>query len=150
MNKITATVKAIEETGVVTYIRVENGETSINLIKSNAPEWLGVGDRVCCMFQEASVCVSKECPGRVSIENRLPGTLKSVRKNASLCELTFECELGKVVSLITEHAYESMGLEQGCRATMLLRGVDINLEPVVEPMGEEIQRRLRTKDAFTG
>lgn len=135
MNRIDATVTAIEEGDVVTYIRVECGETPLNLIKSRCPAWLAVGDRVCCTFQEGSVCVSKDCPGRVSIENRLPATLRGVRMGASLCELTFESSVGKVVSLITANAYDGLELEEGCRATVLLRGIDIHLEPVMTPAG---------------
>ncbi len=149
MNQIAATVKSIEESDVVTYIKVESGGMSVNLIKAKTPEWLSVGDQVYCTFQEASVCVSKGCPGKVSIENRLPGTLKEVRKGESLCELTFECDAGNVVSLITAHAYDELGLEKGCRATMLLRGVDINLEPQLVPIDLDSFSRLmdRTKSA---
>jgi len=141
VNRIDGTVKAIEATDVVTYIRVQSGETCFNLIKSKCPEWLTVGERVRCTFQEGSVCVSKDCPGRVSIENRLPATLKDVRQGASLCELTFECEFGKVVSLITSHAFEDLGLEQGCSATVLLRGVDIHLEPLIAPLDPDRYRK---------
>lgn len=129
MNKITAKVSSIETTDIVTYVHVDSGDTTIRLIKSENPKWLRIGDDVVCTFREASVSVSKECPGKISIENSLPATLKEVRENSSLCELTFDSELGSVISLITASAYENLGLEPGCRATMLLRGVDINLEP---------------------
>ena len=138
MNRVNATVTAIEETGVVTYVLVECGGTEMRIIKAHTPEWLGVGDNIRCTIQEASVCVSKACPGKVSIENRIPATLKAVRKNASLCELTFESALGSVVSLITAHAYDNLTLEKNCRATMLLRGVDIGIEPLVIPMNGDM------------
>lgn len=147
MNKIAVRVKAIDERDVVTYIRVQNNETQINVIKTKVPEWLSVGDEVYCSFQEASVCVSKECPGRVSIENRIPGKLASTRNGGSLCELTFDSDIGQVVSLITSHAYENLGLEEGCDATILLRGVDIQLEPMLVPLQkdwlEEIYSRMK-------
>ncbi len=143
MNKLVGEVKEIKKMDVVTYIDVDIEASAVRLIKFKVPAWLSVGDRVSCEFQEASVCVSKECPGNVSIENRIPSTLLDVRKSNSLCELTFLSEIGKVVSLITTEAYESLALEKDCRATMLLRGVDINLEPIVEPMNFQ----ARTKDA---
>ena len=133
MNQLAAIVKEIEKTDAVTYIRVEIGDTTLCLIKPKTPQWLSVGDEVTCTFQETAVCVSKECPGRVSIENRVPATLKEVRQGASLCELTFESDLGEVISLITAHAYETLGLTKGCEATMLLRGVDVNVEPILTP-----------------
>jgi len=148
MNKIAAVVSAIEHTDIVTYITLECNETSVRLIKTKTPVWLGVGEKVFFTFQEASVCVSKECPGKVSIENRVPGTLKRIRSKDSLCELTFESDIGRVVSLITEKACTELGLEEGCTATMLLRGVDIHLEPDVTPMTmETFKKRSGTKVA---
>lgn len=131
MNKITAKVSSIETTDIVSYVHVSSGDTTVRLIKSETPKWLKIGDDVVCTFREASVSVSKECPGKISIENSLPATLREVREKASLCELTFDSELGSVISLITATAYENLGLELGCRATMLVRGIDINLEPAL-------------------
>jgi ABC-type molybdate transport system ATPase subunit len=131
MNQIEAVVTDIKKTDIITYIEVKSGNADLRLIKSKAPSWLTRGDKVKCMFQEAAVCVSKECPGKVSIENKLPVTLKATRQNESLCELTFESEIGKVVSLITEDAYTELGLETDCSATMLVRGVDISIEPIL-------------------
>lgn len=149
MNQLTAVVKSIEETDVVTYIHLGIGETKISVINSKTPEWLSVGDQVNCTFQEVSVSVSKECPGKVSIENRLPATLKEMRQGASLCELTFESDVGEVVSLITSRACELLGLEIGCQATMLLRGIDITLEPILIPVDNSAYRDVlaRMKDA---
>ena len=135
MNKVMATVQNIEETDIVTYIHVNNGESAMYLIKSQKPKWLNVGDRVYCNFQEGSVCLSKDCPGKVSIENTLPVTLQNIRKNGSLCELTLNnSDFGDIVSLITASAYEKLDLEEGCKATMLLRGIDIKLEPMFEDL----------------
>ncbi len=132
MNQVVATVEEIEKTDTITFLHLNSGEAKIRIIKHKAPKWLSVGDKVYCKFQEAAVCVSKGCAGNISIENKLPATLKDVRKSSSLCELTFESQMGKVVSLITCSAYDNLELEKGCKATMLLRGVDINVEPVLE------------------
>ena len=130
MNKIVAKVQAIEETGIVTYIRIKKNNTVFTVIKPETPKWIAVGDQVYCNFQEASVSISKNCPGKVSIENRLSAVLKEVRKNKSLCELSLESDIGDIISLITCRAYDELELEKGCKATLLLRGVDIKLEPV--------------------
>ena len=135
MNKLIATVEEIEENGIVTYIHVNSGETKMHLIKAKKPRWLSVGDKVYCNFSEAAVCLSKDCPGKVSIENTLPVTLQNVRTSNSLCELTLKSGMGKVVSLITMNAYQKLELAEGCSATMLLRGVDITLEPVLNISG---------------
>jgi molybdate transport system regulatory protein len=145
MNKIAAVVTDIERTDIVTYITLSCNDTPIRLIKTKTPVWAGVGDKVFFTFQEASVCVSKECPGKVSIENRIPGTLKKIRSKDSLCELTFDSGIGTVVSLVTEQSCQELGLEEGCSATILLRGVDIQLEPHVDPMNLESLKAAGTK-----
>lgn len=131
MNQIEAIVKDIRKTDVITFVDVKCGEADLRLIKFKIPSWLSKGDTINCNFQEASVCVSKECPGEVSIENRVPAQLQNVRKSDSLCELTFQSDIGKVISLITIDAYESLGLEVNCEAIMLLRGTDISIEPIL-------------------
>ncbi len=135
MNQITATVEDIVETDIVTYIRLSSSKTILNLIKAKTPKWLNVGDKVYCKFSEASVCVSKDCPGKISIENKLSATLKDIRKNDSLCELTFDSDIGNIISLITTRAYDILELEKGCKVTMLLRGVDLTIEPIIVPIG---------------
>lgn len=149
MNQVVAKVIAIDETDVVTYIRVKSNTTNLTLIKSQNPSWLDVGDEIKCSFQEGSVSVSKECPGKVSIENRIPATLKSMREGDSLCELTFDSDIGAVVSLITSRACQDLDLSEGCEATMLLRGIDANIEPILAPIDTQkyTQMQTRMKDA---
>ena len=38
--------------------------------------------------------------------------------------------VGDIISLSTATAYEKLELQEGCPATMLLRGIDIKLEPI--------------------
>jgi molybdopterin-binding protein len=149
MNQITATVENIEVTDIVTYIHLNSSDTKICLIKYKTPKWLSVGDKVYCNFKEASVSVSKNCPGKVSIENCFPVKLREVRRNDSLCELTLESKMGNIISLITSRAYDILELQEGCEATMLLRGIDINLEPILIPIlnDEYSYTKSRTKDA---
>jgi len=149
MNQIVAKVEKIEETGIVTYIHIKKNNTVLTIIKPQTPKWISIGDEVYCNFQEASVSISKNCPGRVSIENRLPSVLKEVRKNKSLCELSLESNIGNIISLITCRAYDELELEKGCNATLLLRGVDIKIEPILIPIDKDKYKKFtsRTKDA---
>jgi len=150
MNTFIAEVINIEPAEVVSFIQVRHDSgIKLRIIKSNLPEWVSVGDKIECKIQEASVCVSKECPGRVSIENRLKGVLKEVRSNDSLCELTFESPLGEVVALITRLAFEELDLEVEAEATILIRGVDVLIEPYIDAFDTlELHKAIsRTKDA---
>lgn len=147
MNKITAVVKSVNDMEIVTYITLEVNGVEIMVIKPSIPEWLNVGDRVFFTFREVSVCVGKACNGKVSIENRIPATLHSFRKKGSLCELKFESDLGEIVSLMTEKAFNELELDAGSKATILLREIDIGLQPYREAISLESFMNTRTKVA---
>ena len=147
MNKIAAVVKSINDMEIVTYVTLEVNSIEIIIIKSKQPEWLNVGDTVYFTFREFSVCVGTACNGKVSIENRIPATLQLVRKKGSLCELKFKSELGEVVSLMTEKAFDELEIDIGSKATVLLREIDISLEPYMESINIENFMNTRTKVA---
>jgi len=132
MNQIEAKVEEIKDLGVVSYIYVQSDDMKMKIIKSKLPQWLDVGDTVYCSFQEASVCVAKDCTEQVSVENCLPASLKEIRRSEPLCELTFDSQMGKVVSLITTDSFDLLNLKNGDSAAILIRGIDINIEPKIE------------------
>lgn len=132
MNKIVAAVKKIEDLNIVSYITLEMNGVEIKIIKSKVPAWLSVGDSVYFTFAEISVCIGKACNGKVSIENKIPATLKHIRTNCSLCEVKFDTPIGDIVSLITQNAFDTLQLDIGSEVTILLRETDISLEPCIK------------------
>lgn len=147
MNKVEAVVTAIEDMEIVIYITLKMGETKIRVIKSKKPKWLNVHDKVYLKFQEFSVCIGKSCQGKVSIENRIPAVLTSVRTKSSLCVSKFNTKIGEIVSLMTQSAFEELELEEGYKVTILLSEMDIDLEPYIDPMLLERFTNSRTKVA---
>jgi len=131
MNRLEATVKEIKDLGVVTYIYVESLGKELKIIKSKRPKWLEEGDSIYCEFQEASVCISSDCKKSISVENCIPGKLTNIRKSEPLCELTFQSEVGNVVSLITTDAFDALSIKEEDDLALLLRGIDINVEPKI-------------------
>lgn len=147
MNRVTAQVKSIEDQQIVVYITLEIVGVEIVLIQSKVPHWLKVGEKVNFTFQEVSVCVGKKCNGKISIENRIPAVLDLVRTKGTMCELTFDSEIGKIVSLMTQKSFEELQLEKEERATILLREIDIHLEPYLEPINIDELLHSRMKVA---
>ncbi len=151
MNKLIAEVINIQPGEVVSYIQVKHEGIEFRLIKSQLPAWVSVGEKVELNIAEAAICVSKECPGKVSIENSIKVKLEEMRCSESLCELTFRYGEQTMVALITEMAWRDMELELGCEATALIRGVDISIEPYIDTIDTinlyHAITGARTKDA---
>jgi molybdopterin-binding protein len=134
MNKIAATVTSVTNMEIVNYITVNIGETTISVIQSKVPKWLKVNDKVYITFLEFAVCVGKSCNGKVSIENRIPAVLKSAHMKSSLCISKFDTQIGEVVSLMPQSAFEELELCEGSKVTLLLSEMDIELEPYIDPV----------------
>jgi hypothetical protein len=147
MNRIVAFVKSIEDKEIVTYITLEVNGIEIRVIKSRVPQWLVKGEKVHLTFQELATCVGKSCDGKVSIENRISSTLSLVRQKGTLCELTMESAIGKVVALMTEKSFKDLQISIGDETIILLREIDINLEPYFESIHIDPLMNTRMKVA---
>jgi len=147
MNRIPATVKSIDNMGIVSYITVVINGVELQIMKSTIPKWLAQDDTVFITFQELSVCVGTNCDGKVSIENRIPAKLLFTRTKDSLCELVFKSEMGEVVSLMTEKNFYQLKIDIGSEATLLLRDIDISLEPTQEAVNVDNFLDSRTEVA---
>ncbi|HHD79960.1 MAG TPA: hypothetical protein ENK98_10090 [Epsilonproteobacteria bacterium] len=134
MNKVVAVVTSIEDLEIVTYLTLRAGETSIKVIQPQKPNWLNVHDKVYFKFQEFSVCIGKSCDGKVSIENRIPAVLTSIRAKSSLSVSKFDTDIGEIVSLMPQSAFEELEIVQGDEVMILVSEMDIELEPYIDPM----------------
>ncbi|MBN2869436.1 MAG: TOBE domain-containing protein [Campylobacterales bacterium] len=132
MNSFSAHVEEINSDEFFSCITVRARETVLKLLKTEAPQWLRIGDEVECRVQEAAIAICKGAKeGSVSIENHLRGELQHFRKGMVLSEVSVDTPCGKMNSLITTDAFERMELCEGCEVTLLLKAVDIKLLPVL-------------------
>jgi len=138
MNSFSATVEEIKSDEFFSCITVRTHETILKLLKTEAPKWLRIGDKVECRIQEAAIAICKGAKeGSVSIENHLSGELQHFRKGIVLSEVSVDTPCGKLNSLITTDAFERMELCEGCSVTLLLKAVDIKLMPVLDSTSYE-------------
>ena len=134
MNALSATVESIESDDFFSFVYLRTNDTVLKLFQTELPKWLDVGDEVECKIQEASVAICKGDHGDadVSIENHIGATIADYRKGDMLSELTLNAPCGSVRSLISTEAFERMALGTGDSVTMLLKAVDIKLQPKIE------------------
>lgn len=138
MNSFPAHVEEIKSDEFFSCITVRVNDTDLKLLKTQAPDWLRIGDEVECHIQEAAIAICKGAKeGSVSIENHLSGELQHFRKGMVLSEVSVETPCGMINSLITTDAFERMELCKGCEVTLLLKAVDIKLHPLLNSVSYE-------------
>lgn len=133
MNQLQAKVEGINSDRFFNIVSLGiNGDTRLKLLRTELPEWLGVGDTVECHIAEAALSICKgDHNSDVSIENRIDAKVKSVLRGDVLSEVAFESQCGELKSLITTDAYERMAIESGEEVVLLLKAVDIKLNPIL-------------------
>lgn len=136
MNRFAANVKAIDNCEIVNHIILEIEGVTLKTIVSKVPAWLTQGDAVYVAFPEVSVCIGKSCKGKVSIENCISALLETHRSKNTLTELVIRSRIGTVVALMTEESFNALELQDGDDLVMMLRGIDIALEPYFDPIDE--------------
>ncbi|MBN2896580.1 MAG: TOBE domain-containing protein [Campylobacterales bacterium] len=133
MNKLLAKVERIHSDPYFTVVHLHvEGETRLRTIKTECPQWLGIGDAVACHIPEAALSICKGShEGDVSIENRLSARLEGVLRGEVLSEVTLATSCGALKSLISTEACERMAMSTGEEVTLLLKAVDIKLHPLL-------------------
>lgn len=62
---------------------------------------------------------------KLSARNQLPGTVKSVTLGAVMAEVVVDVAGHEVVSVITRHSAESLGLAQGQPVTVVIKSTEV-------------------------
>jgi len=132
MNTFKAEVAKIDSQGEFYIIHVHVKRDLLKLLKLELPAWLSVDDKVECSIQEAAISICKgDDDDRVSIENRIEAEVVEFREGDLLSEVTLSTACGPVVSLITTQARKRMQIEKGNNVMLLLKAVDIKLDPIL-------------------
>ena len=130
MNKLPATITAIQQSGTILLVdaEVEGQGFSALLIESvNRPEWLEVGKAVDLVFKETEVSLAKELQGQISMRNRMKCRVQKVDKGELLSMITLQFNNFTLVSAITTRSVNSLQLEIGDEVDALVKANEVSL-----------------------
>jgi molybdate transport system regulatory protein len=130
MNKLPATITAIQQSGTILLVDAEvEGQTfSALLIESvSQPEWLHVGNTVDLVFKETEVTLAKDLQGIISMRNRMKCEVLKINKGDLLSMITLQFNNFTIVSAITTRAVNSLQLEIGDEVDALVKANEVSL-----------------------
>lgn len=135
MNRISATITAIQQSGTILLVDAEAGGKvfSALLIESiNRPEWLGVGKAVDLVFKETEVSLAKNLQGQISMRNRMKCAVMKIDKGELLSMITLQFKNFTVVSAITTRSVNSLELKIGDEVDALVKANEVSLMKAIE------------------
>ncbi|MEL6535706.1 MAG: TOBE domain-containing protein [Bacteroidota bacterium] len=133
MNTLTGHIFQIDTEDQLSLVHVDVGAyvfKSIVLENPNTADYLREGQRVQLLFKETEVVLGKpEAEQAVSMQNRVPGTVSTIKRGKLLSEVTVTSEIGTVRSIITTGSVDKLHLSPGEAVTALIKTNEIMLAP---------------------
>ena len=128
MNSFQGHIASLVVEGSLTFIKAAVGEVQFSALVIDTPataDYLQEGHPVEVVFKETEVIICTGDTGKISLQNRLPGTVKHIESGKALSRLTLDTVCGPVVSVITTNAVNQLALQPGSKVTAMIKTNEI-------------------------
>jgi molybdate transport system regulatory protein len=130
MNRLQGTVTLLETEGEISLVEVDvRGEKLTSLVLESAASgaYLAPGRPVTVLFKESELSIALAPSPGISIRNRLPCVISSIRSGRILSHLVLEFKGSSLHSLISTHAVGELGLRPGLAVEALIKATEVSL-----------------------
>ncbi|MBW8077526.1 MAG: hypothetical protein GJU76_05520 [Gallionella sp.] len=133
MNRLLGIIIAIESNEHLSLVDVVAGQDTYTAMLLETPHHaphLKVGNTVAILFKETEVSLAKNLSGQISLRNRVPGTVRDIRRGDILCEVVLERNGQTLTSIITTRAATRLALQIGDEVEALVKANEVSLVEV--------------------
>ena len=130
MNQLHAVIKSIETEENISLVMLEAAELSFSTLVIDTPStatYLKQGTEVIMVFKETAVSVSKNLSGGLSIRNRFPSVVTTIKDGKVLSAITLDCKGNQLTAVITTRSADDLGITIGDTVEGLVKTNDISL-----------------------
>jgi len=128
MNKIKATIQAIETMEGITKIVSTFDKNSIKAITLELPQDIKVSDELFFIFKETEVGIAKHLSGEVSFSNAFKGDVVELEIGKILSKVVVLVNGEKIGSIITTDAIKRLSLQTGDTVTAFVKATEVGVE----------------------
>lgn len=116
MNKLEGHILGVEVSGNLSKVKVElPGKVEISTIVIETPKtasYLEKSRPVHVLFKETEVILAKDVKAEVSLENRIPGKIKSLKSGQIWSEVVLQSEAGTIKALVSTESVDHLKLKE--------------------------------------
>lgn len=130
MNQLRGRIVGVESNDYVSLVDVSVGAvtfTSILLETPASAPYLVVGREVMVLFKEPEVSLAKNLSGQISLRNRIPARVMSIRRGVILSEVVLDYQGQTITSIITTRAVQRLELNEGDEVEALIKANEVTL-----------------------
>jgi len=132
MNILKGNITNIQESESLSLVKIAVGNIIFTSIIIDTPEsdsYFKIGNAVKIYFKETEVIIAKNELLNISIQNKIPCTIISMKLGKILTELHLRFEDFDIKSLITTNAYKTLNLKNNDAVLALIKTNEISLSP---------------------
>jgi molybdate transport system regulatory protein len=133
MNTITGIISEIQSYEGISLVKVEAGNqvlfTSVVLDTVETTDYLKIGSTVKIIFKETEVIISKDSNPKISIQNRLPCLIRSIKRGTILSQIELIFGESFIRSIITSNACKQLELKVNDLVLALIKTNEVSLSP---------------------
>lgn len=132
MNKLTGNITSVQGSESLSLVKIAVGGTTFTSIIIDTPEsgaYFKTGNTVNVYFKETEVIIAKNEPLNISIQNKIPCTIISMKQGEILSELHLSFGEFTIKSLITTNACKTLNLKNGDAVLALIKTNEVSLSP---------------------
>lgn len=128
MNSVSGKISAIQTSGSLSLIHIEAATFQLTSILIDTPATLPIlkiGNPVKAIIKETEVAIGLEEKQKISFQNQLPGTIKSMESSELLTKIVIQIGTEEISSIITTKAVETLGLAEDMFVVALIKTNEI-------------------------
>ncbi|HEA29524.1 MAG TPA: hypothetical protein ENH91_05960 [Leeuwenhoekiella sp.] len=131
MNRVKATISALETSGSITLVSLEAAaDIALQLLLIDTPEtapYLKTGNSVTAFFKETEVILATASSDSICIPNQIPAKISQLEQERFLTRVHLDTVLGPLAALVNTHTLTKMKLQIGSEVTALVKMNEIML-----------------------
>ncbi|WP_299434732.1 TOBE domain-containing protein [uncultured Maribacter sp.] len=134
MNNLKGHISAVQVSGTMSIVSVTIAKDLIwKVIVIETPEtapYLVIDKKITLLFKETEVIIGTGDLLNLSIQNRITGTIKQLKKGTLLSNILVYTTLGDVAAIVATDAIEKLQLKEGLNITAMVKLNEIMLSEV--------------------
>jgi molybdate transport system regulatory protein len=131
MNQLNGVITIIQSHEGLSLVKVKTSNdilfTSLVLEDNQTLDWLVVGKSVKLLFKEIEVLISRNADLNISVQNRLPCIIQSLKIGQILTQVNLLFNGIHISSIITTNACKQLNLEENDQVIALIKTNEISL-----------------------
>ena len=132
MNKLQGEIINIETSGNISIVTTAINDTiELKAIVIETPAsatYLKAGGAIVMLFKETEVVMGTDVKHAISLQNKIPGTIKEIEQGALLSKIILESSAGEITALISTNAVHQLDLKTGQKAVAMVKLNEIMIQ----------------------